>query len=356
MRKSQTSKLRALGQWLLLHYMRSYLRLALFFYYKNIKINYEVPLRPDVARLLLGNHHNGLMDPLLIATKSGQFSYFLTRASVFKREWISRFLKSMHMIPVYRVRDGWDQLSKNEAVFKSCSQLLHQQKTIVLFPEGIHNIKRYVRPLSKGFTRIISDHHKRYPNEPVEIVPVGFNYENAEAFGDTVVLNFGAPLYKDAYQHLAPNEFVTAIKKDVHQALTTLSTHIDSSDYERQLAVLENKRVDFLDPKTVNGYLLNGFPDQAPRLDVKKLKIIKAIAKMGLCVLLFLPYGIWKLWIRTQIKEPEFTATFRFAVVISLVPIFMILVAVLLWLSFNIYYALLYLALVFILDVIAVKL
>ncbi|MGC1631920.1 MAG: hypothetical protein WA749_07380, partial [Gelidibacter sp.] len=61
-------------QLLWLHYMRIYLKVALFFYYKKIEINYQESLRPNQARLFLGNHQNGLMDPLIIATKNGDFS------------------------------------------------------------------------------------------------------------------------------------------------------------------------------------------------------------------------------------------------------------------------------------------
>lgn len=342
-------------QLLWLHYMRSYLRIALFFYYKKIEINYKEPLRPDQARLFLGNHQNGLMDPLIIATKNGQFSYFLTRASVFKREWISDFLKSLLMIPVYRVRDGWDQISKNGAVFKTCSELLHDDNTIVLFPEGSHNIRRLVRPLSKGFTRIIAETLSNYPELNVELVPVGLNYKSIEAFADSVVLNFGAPINSKDYEHLNRNQSVVGMKSDVHTALTKLTTHIDAENYDDILQELENCNVDFLNPEEVNQCVATHFKDCKTRPNQPR-NFIKSIAKIALSISLFLPYGIWKLILEPKIKEPEFKATFRFGLVISLVPIFMLLMAVVLWLSFSWSFALIYLASVFILDLLAVKL
>ena len=70
--------------------MRTFLRVALFFYYKKIKIVNLENVPKTGAVLFLGNHHNALMDPLLIATKCGRFSYFLTRASVFKNKIIDK--------------------------------------------------------------------------------------------------------------------------------------------------------------------------------------------------------------------------------------------------------------------------
>lgn len=335
--------------------MRTYLRLALFLYYKKIEINYKEPLNPHQARLFLGNHQNGLMDPLLIATKNGQFSYFLTRASVFQKAWVSDFLKSLLMIPVYRVRDGWGQISKNGAVFKTCSDLLHDDNAIVLFPEGDHNIKRSVRSLSKGFTRIITETLNNYPEKSIELVPVGLNYRNAEAFADSVVLNFGTPLLSKDYQDINANDSVLKMKRDVHAALTKLTTHIDVSDYDAIIRKLEALNADFLNPEEVNQCVASHFKNCKVR-PKRTQNVIKAIAKIGLSISLFLPYGIWKLIMEPKIKEPEFTSTFRFALVISLVPIFMVVMAVILWLSFGFYYALLYLVSVFVLDLIAVKL
>lgn len=335
--------------------MRAYLRLALFFYYKKIEINYKEPLCPGQARLFLGNHQNGLMDPLLIATKSGQFSYFLTRASVFKKAWVSSFLKNLLMLPVYRIRDGMEQLSKNEAVFKTCSQLLSDKNAIVLFPEGSHNIKRTIRPLSKGFTRIMATTLNNHPQVDLQLVPVGFNYRCPEDFGDEVLLNFGAPLKSKNYMPLHSNASIMRVKRDVHGALTTLTTHIDSEDYTLNFQKLKRLKVDFLNPDAVNHCLATHFKDcEMP--SEKNNHVLKAVAKMGLIICLWLPYGIWKLIVQPKIKEPEFTATFRFALVISLVPLFILAMATVIGLYLGVWYALLYVLLVVALDILAVKL
>ena len=65
--------------------------------------------------LLLANHQNALLDALLIATKCGRFSYFLTRAAVFKKSFVNKILRSLQMLPVYRVRDGWNTISNKSS-------------------------------------------------------------------------------------------------------------------------------------------------------------------------------------------------------------------------------------------------
>jgi len=129
-----------------LHSIKLYIQLGLFFYYKNIKVyNIEnVPKNKPV--LLLSNHQNALLDALLIAVKCGRFTYFLSRASIFKKSFISTILNSLQMLPVYRIRDGWNTISNNTAIFESCSELLNNNEAIVIFPEGNHNLNRTVRP------------------------------------------------------------------------------------------------------------------------------------------------------------------------------------------------------------------
>ena len=90
------------------------------------------------------------------------------------------------MIPIYRIRDGRESLKNNQAVFDLCSDLLQQKEAILMFPEANHNLKRRVRPLSKGFTRILFNTLLQAPETDIQIVPVGINYKDAVRFPDQV--------------------------------------------------------------------------------------------------------------------------------------------------------------------------
>ena len=76
----------------------------MFFYFRKIAIHNLNNVPKDKPVLLLGNHQNALLDALLIATKCGRFAHFLTRAGVFQKPLVSNILKSLQMLPVYRVR------------------------------------------------------------------------------------------------------------------------------------------------------------------------------------------------------------------------------------------------------------
>jgi len=60
------------------------------------------------------NHQNALMDPLALVCTNMHQSVWLARADIFKSKTVSSILKYLKLLPVYRIRDGKDNLSNNE--------------------------------------------------------------------------------------------------------------------------------------------------------------------------------------------------------------------------------------------------
>ena len=338
-----------------LHFIRIYIRLGLFFYYKKIKLVNKESVPKTGAVMFLGNHQSALMDALFIAARSGRFTYFLTRASVFQNAIIEKILKSLLMIPVYRVRDGWNKISKNNAIFKDCGKLLGQNNALSLFPEGNHNIKRMVRPLSKGFTRIIHEALDQYPDLELNLVPVGFNYKHAEKFGDSVSLYFGNPITLKSADIAKKTESVVVLKEMVYNNLCQLTTNIPVDNYDTTLSKLEQLNVDFLNPVAVNNCIASNFKECEPSQSVD-VSMIKKFFKFWLIIALIVPYLIWKFKVQTKIKDIEFMATFRFALAITLVPIYLLVLTLIVFVFAGIKLALVYFIGVFILTLLAVKL
>lgn len=338
-----------------LHLMRAYIRLGLFFYYKKIKLVNKESVPKTGAVMFLGNHQSALMDALFIAAKSGRFTYFLTRASVFQKSVISKILKSLLMIPVYRVRDGWNKISKNNAIFKDCGKLLGQNNALSLFPEGNHNIKRMVRPLSKGFTRIIHEALDQYPDLDLNLVPVGFNYKDAEKFGDSVSIYFGNPITLKSADTVNKTESVVVLKQMVYNNLCHLTTNIPAENYKETLNKLEQLNVDFLNPVAVNNCIASDFKDCETSQSVD-VSLIKKFFKFWLIIALIVPYLIWKFKVQTKINDIEFMATFRFAIAITLVPIYLLVLTLIVLVFAGIKLALMYFIGVILLTLLAVKL
>lgn len=309
--------------------------MGLFFYFKKIEVKKHSSIPKDVPILFLGNHQNALLDPLIMAITSGRYAYFLTRAQVFKSPLVSKILKSLQLIPVYRIRDGWQNLSENNTIFSYCVELLNSNEAVTIFPEGSHNLKRTVRPLSKGFTRIVFEFFDKHPYSNLLLIPVGLNYENMLNYPDRALVNFGKPIAASLYNLGDKNMATKMLKADMHKAIAQLTTHIPSDTYDKDLAKLNSKKANFLQPTAVNTCLESNYEscDFKPKV---KQNVLKPFFIVLLKIICFVPHLIWKQVVQPKIKELEFTSTFRFAIAITLVPLWLLLITVVLWFTIDI--------------------
>lgn len=308
---------------------------ALYCYFQEIRFEGMDRVPPNQAVLLLPNHQNALLDPLLLAAFMKQARpYFLTRSDVFQGKLLKAVFAGLRMLPVYRMRDGRETLGRNQAIFDRSAALLEKGEPLLLFPEANHNIRRKVRPLSKGFTRIVSLTLSNHPQCNLQLVPVGINYQDAAGFPDRVAYLFGQPIA--AAPILQSGDEVQAVRsmiQAVTNALTGLTTHIPAdADYAAQQAALDALQPDYLQPVAVNRYLA-GAAQTVPQYRKKEGLLYQVWD--GFFQLANLPVILpWRCWMAPRVPEPEFISTYRFAFALLAFPLYLLLLgAALAWLA-----------------------
>ena len=256
------------------------------------------------------NHPNGLIDPLIVTVNNPRIQHFLVRASAFKKPLIKRFLESLNLIPIFRIRDGVKQLEKNTEVFEKCFDLLNQQKALMIFPEGSHNHKRNVRKLSKGFSRIVFGALDRNPELKIHIISVGVTYQNPSIYPTDVCVHFGTPiLANDFYNPQIIHTEIKRLKEVIRSQLKTLSVHIPlDENYEKTLSKLTSENVDFTEIEKVN-LMIKTKNIIGKRKKINYVSLIKPIIILN-CII---PWFIWK-YVESKIEEFEFIDTFRYGI------------------------------------------
>ncbi len=316
---------------LLYDLLKAAVRLGFFFYFREIRMSGLEGIPKDRAVMLLPNHQNALIDPLLYAAFArGRRPYFLTRSDVFKSPLLKWFFSGIRMLPVYRLRDGRESLGRNQAVFEKCARLLAGGQHLLLFPEANHNMQRRVRPLSKGFTRILEQSFRTSPNLQILLVPVGVNYQQADGFPDRVAFYFGRPFEVGEYWNQKDAHFrVSPLKARVFDALTHLTTHIpEGEDPGLWEDRLREKRVDMLQPARVNALLRGAVSNVARQPGIPA---ITGKFWDGTFRLLNAPVWVPWAWIReNKVSEPEFTSTFRFLFFLLAFPLYYLLLGLVL--------------------------
>ena len=295
-----------------------YIQIGLFFYTKKITVVGKEHIPKKGAVLFAVNHPNGLLDPLLVTTNTPRVTHYLVRAAIFKNPIVKRFLATLNLMPIYRIRDGVKELSKNTEIFKACHDILNKKRALMIFPEGSHDSRRSIRTLSKGFTRIVFGAIDAHPHLKIQIIPVGVTYQQVSTFPSKVAIHYGTPiLANDFYNPSELNVSVKSIKDAVSAQLKKLSVHIPlDENYEATVQNLQLHNVDFTDVETVNHMIQSGnIPPSPARINFGKIYKVPFILNS------LLPWILWKVTLK-KVDEIEFVDTFRFGIGISVLPIF----------------------------------
>ena len=291
---------------------------SLFFYTKQIKIVGKENIPKKGAVLFAVNHPNGLLDPLLVTTNTPRITHYLVRAAIFKKPLVKKLLDTLNLMPIYRIRDGVKELSKNTEIFNDCYEILNKQRALMIFPEGSHDRRRTIRAISKGFTRILFGALDKYPDLKIHIIPVGVTYQNSGQFPCKVAIHYGeAILANKLYNPSELNKSINSIKEAVSSQLKELSVHIPfDANYKNILKNLNEQNVDVTSVKAVNKMIeTKNFYTLNNSFNYGKLFKIPFILNS------ILPWIIWKL-VAKKIDEIEFIDTFRFGLSISVFPLF----------------------------------
>ena len=336
--------------------MRVYIKIGLFFLHKKIAVFGEENIPKKGAILFIGNHQNALIDAILIPTTTNRNIYFLARASAFKNKLISKLLGLLHMIPVYRIRDGINTIKKNKEIFEQCFEILKDKEAIEIFAEGEHHLQRRILPFKKGFARIISGTLQKYPNLEIQIIPVGFNYDSHLNFPSSVSVYYGAPILANDFINPDNSDLrFSNLINEVSLALKKLTLHVeDTANYDNIIQKLEHLGVNYLNPFEANE-LVKNIEESIIKPTSKNKTInwftpIHWIAKLNSLV----PLLIWK-YLKSTIKDIVFTNTFRFTLITTLFPLFYLIQTTIVYYFFNLNYALIYLMGCIIIGIISTK-
>jgi len=168
------------------------IRLALHIFCANKEIIQPQHLRQKGPLLLVANHPNSFLDAIIIAAHFEQPIYFLARGDAFRKPWHNTLLRLLHMIPIYRISEGRENLHKNEYAFHRSAELLKQNKIVLIFIEGICLHTHTLQPFKKGAARIalsvVQEKH------PLNIMPVSISYNSFSSFGKNIRLHLNKPM------------------------------------------------------------------------------------------------------------------------------------------------------------------
>ena len=215
--------------------MRVYSNFVYERWFSSIEVNGENNIPEGEPVIFAPNHQNGLIDAMALLSSSPEPVVFWVRADLFKNPVVGFILRSLKMMPAYRLRNGFGNLKKNEESMQNSDDVLTHGRYLCLMPEGGQDEKRRLRPLVKGiFRSAFSAQEKITDGKWVKIIPVGIDYGNYDKSGRHLVVNFGKAInikdYKVMHDENAPVA-LNNIKDELSKRMRPLMLDIQSEEH-----------------------------------------------------------------------------------------------------------------------------
>lgn len=228
--------------------LKPFIRILFHFYFKKLYFYGEEKIPTDRAVLFAVNHPTAFLDPIFVAAHIGPTTRFLLRGDLFVKPIVIWFLNQIKTIPVFRFRNGYSNLKKNQDTFERCYDLLGKGKNILVLAEGQTEHEKKLRPIQKGTARLLLGAFEKYPDGKYCILPLGVNYTAANELRSEMMNAVGEPIlledYLDAYKE-NPRKAVKKITDEITRQLKASVVHIaDDADAPFTDHILSYKRND----------------------------------------------------------------------------------------------------------------
>jgi 1-acyl-sn-glycerol-3-phosphate acyltransferase len=184
--------------------LRAIAAIALRWYYAEIVVQGAERAPRAGPLLIVANHPNALIDPLLVGTALSRHVLLTAKATLFENPALSTLLHAVGVVPLRRAKDedsgvqGEARADRNAAAFSSVTAALRRGGAVLIFPEGISHDAPAIAPLRSGAARIVLQAHSEGVRG-IQLLAVGLIYEEKERPNSHVLVRVGDPLMLDSW-------------------------------------------------------------------------------------------------------------------------------------------------------------
>lgn len=181
--------------------------------------------------IVVANHPNGLIDPLVLRLALGRPVAFLGKSTFWGNPLGRLAMNAFGALPVFRAHEA--DTRQNEATFAACHAHLRDGGWLALFPEGKSHDETTLQPLKTGAARIALG-----ASAPgLKIVPVGLLFESKATFRSAVAVAIGPPIVVPAGLP-DDREAVSALTERIEEALGAVVLEAENATLWRAMLMV----------------------------------------------------------------------------------------------------------------------
>jgi 1-acyl-sn-glycerol-3-phosphate acyltransferase len=222
-------------------FLRVLLTISFPKYFRQIEMVGKENISQNEPLIFAANHQSGLMDPLAVILSQKEPIVYLARADIFSNKISNWFLRQVKVAPIYRIRDGYENLSKNQSQMQLAVEVLLDHGNLGMMPEGNHGEQHKQRPLVKGLFRVAFAAEEALKGEAhVRILPIGIDHSDYQHSGSDLLVQIGKPIHVEDYlfeYQNNPANGLNLLKEKLAAEIGLLINDIRSANYERTYAL-----------------------------------------------------------------------------------------------------------------------
>ena len=169
-------------------------RVAVRAFFRRVTTTGLENLPSEGPAVLVLNHPNGLLDPLLVLCEVPRRVSFLAKAPLFRMPVVGLFVRAFDSIPVFRRQDEGSDPARNRETFERARGVLAGGGVLALFPEGTTHDDARLKPLKTGAARIaLGAAAALGEGSPLPLLPIGLFFTKKSVFRSDALLVVGEP-------------------------------------------------------------------------------------------------------------------------------------------------------------------
>lgn len=224
-------------------FVRALLRAALGIYYREIEVAGADSIPADGPLLLLANHHNGMIDPLIVIAASRRPVRYIAKEPLFRIPILGWFMRRLGCIPAYRARDEGYAKGKNEDLYRAVKEAFLAGGAIGIFPEGGSHTDPALAEFKHGAAKMALEAEGLADFKlGLRAQLIGIHFERTRLFRGRVLVTFGAPQPVEGYRERFAADArgaVADLTKDLRGRLATIVLDADTEEVARLSEIVE---------------------------------------------------------------------------------------------------------------------
>lgn len=223
--------------------MRSFIGLALGFYFRRIERFHAERVPATGPVLIVANHPCSLTDSFVVGHSVARPVSFMATVQLFRFAPLRWLLTQCGVIPVNRLKDDPKGMKSVLETFERCYAVMERGGAVALFPEGITHDDLQLKEVKTGAARMALELEQRHGGAlGLQIIPVGLNFAAKENYRSDVFVNFGEPIR--AADFLAGydtqrKECIQRLTAEIESRIKALIVHLPQLEHASLVAAIK---------------------------------------------------------------------------------------------------------------------